>query len=163
MSLRLEDIELIRRVKYLYCRSLDTCDSGLMTTLLTEDAAVDYEGGAYRFQLQGRDAIVDALRQAFHGRFVGCHTVHHPIIDVHDDDTADGHWTLVDYALDMAQGDKATVGSAFYIDRYVKADGAWRIKTASYKRVYERVYIEQDVGLTAHMLGDRHEQGLAGR
>ena len=163
MSLRLEDIELIRRLKYLYCRSLDTCDSSLMTTLLTEDASIDYEGGTYRFQMQGRDAIVEALRQSFHAQFVGCHVVHHPVIDVHDDDTADGHWTLVDYALDMAQGNKTTVGSSFYIDTYVKTDGAWRIKTASYKRVYERVYIERDVGLTAHMLGDRHRQGLAGR
>ena len=68
MSLRLEDIELIKRVKYLYCRSLDTCDSSLAATLLTEDATIDYEGGTYHFKAQGRDAIVEALRQAFHAQ-----------------------------------------------------------------------------------------------
>ncbi len=161
MSMRLEDIELIKRVKYLYCRSLDTCDSGLVASLLTEDATIDYEGGTYHFKAEGREAIVEALRQAFHAQMVGCHTVHHPVIDVHDDDTADGHWTLVDYALNLVDR-KATVGSSFYVDTYVKTDGVWRIKTATYKRVYERVYVEPEVGLTAHMLADRHRQGLAG-
>jgi hypothetical protein len=26
MGLRLEDIELIKRVKYMYCRGIDSCD-----------------------------------------------------------------------------------------------------------------------------------------
>lgn len=155
MSLRLEDIELIKRVKYLYCRGLDSSDGPLLASLFTEDAGIDYRGGTYRFQMSGRDAIVEALVAAFHPRFVGSHTVHHPVIDVHDDDTADGHWTLVDYACDLAQGNKTTVGQSFYRDRYVKRDGRWLISFAEYDRVYERVWQEAQVNLTAHMLADK--------
>ena len=71
MSLRLEDIELIRRLKYLYCRAIDTCDSSLAASLLTEDVTIDYEGGTYHFTAEGREAVVDALRQAFHAQLVG--------------------------------------------------------------------------------------------
>ena len=69
MTLRLEDIELIRRLKYSYSRALDTCDTEVLASLLTEDAAIDYRGGSYHFKLKGRDAIVAALRAAFHSRF----------------------------------------------------------------------------------------------
>jgi hypothetical protein len=32
-----------------------------------------------------------------------------------------------------------TIGSALYRDTYVKVDGAWKIATSSYTRVYEIV------------------------
>ena len=155
MSLHLEEIELIKRLKYAYCRGIDTCNTDLLATLFTEDADIDYRGGTYRFQMKGRDAIVAALGQAFHARFVGSHTVHMPEIEVHEDGTADGLWTLLDYALDLDSGN-ATVGAAHYRDRYVKRDGRWLITHAEYDRVYERSYAERDVGLTAHMLAAIH-------
>ena len=155
MALRLEDIELIKRVKYLYCRGIDTCDIELLRSLFTEDMSVDYVGGTYRFQAEGRDQVLAALEQAFHSGFVSSHTVHHPIIDVHDDDTADGHWTLVDYALDLSRGNLVTVGSSFYVDKYVKQDGAWKIRRATYNRLFERVYVEKEPALTAHLLAEK--------
>ena len=156
MTLRLEDIELIKRTKYLYCRGIDTCDIDLLDALFTDDISIDYQGGTYRFQACGKAAVLEALRQAFHGQFVGSHTVHHPIIDVHDDDTADGHWTLVDFALELNRNSQ-TQGSAFYRDKYVKRDGRWLITQATYSRLFERVGpIERHLQLTAHYLADRH-------
>jgi len=155
MSLPLEEIERIKQLKYAYSRAIDTCDTERLAILFTEDAEVDYRGGTYRFQAQGRDAIVAAIGRSFHAEFVGSHTVHMPEIVVHDDDTADGLWTLLDYALDL-RDNKATVGAAHYRDRYVKQNGRWLIRRAEYDRVYERVYTERDVGLTAHMLATIH-------
>ena len=152
MSLRLEDIELIRRLKYSYVRMLDTGDIDGVAALFTEDAEIDYRGGSYRFTLQGRDRIVEAMRGAFHPQLVGSHTVHMPIIDVHDDDTADGRWTLIDYALNLAEDNKTTVGAAHYVDRYVSRDGRWLIARTEYDRVYERVYHDPAPGVTAHLL-----------
>jgi uncharacterized protein (TIGR02246 family) len=163
MSMHLEDIERIKQLKYRYCRAIDLCDTAALRTMFTEDASVDYLGGSYHFEISGRDAIVDMLRDSFYPQFVGCHTVHQPVIEVHDDDTADGEWTLLDYALKMDKGNEATVGAATYKDHYVKRDGAWLIHRATYQRVYERVYTEQEVGLTAHLLGERHRLGLAGK
>lgn len=158
MTLRLEDIELIKRTKYLYCRGIDTCDLELLDSILTEDISVDYKGGTYRFQAAGKPAVLEALRMAFHGQFVGSHTVHHPIIDVHDDDTADGHWTLIDLSLELDRNSQ-TQGCSFYRDQYVKRGGHWLIQRATYSRLYERVGpIEPQLKLTAHLLGERHRK-----
>lgn len=155
MSLRLEDIELIRRLKYTYSRALDTGDMATVASLFAEDATIDYRGGSYHVQLTGRDAIVGALSGMFNPQFVGSHTMHMPVIDVLDDENATGTWTLLDYALNLAEGNKTTVGSAIYRDRYVKQDGRWLIAHSEYDRVYERVYFDPAPGLTAHFLAQR--------
>ena len=155
MALRLEDIELIKRLKYRYCTAIDTCDTETFPSLFTPDVSVDYVGGSYRFQASGRDAVIAALTAAFHSRFLSSHTVHHPIIDVHDDDTADGRWTLVDYNIEFNHR-MVTSGSSFYVDKYVKQDGEWRISFSSYSRLFERVEpLEGTPNLTAHYLGTK--------
>ena len=63
MSLRLEDIELIRRLKYKYWRCLDTGDIAGMREVFTEDVKVDYIGGSYRWQMAGREKILAVGRR----------------------------------------------------------------------------------------------------
>jgi hypothetical protein len=152
VSLRLEEMELIRRLKYTYSRAIDTGDIATVEGLFTEDATVDYRGGSYRVRLAGREAIVAALRGMFGPGLVGSHTVHMPVIDVADDDSATGTWTLIDYPLNLAEENKVTVGTAIYRDRYVRQAGRWLIAHSEYDRVYERVYHDPAPGLTAHML-----------
>lgn len=155
MALRLEDIELIKQLKYKYCRAIDTCDLALLESLLTPDAEVDYQGGIYRFHYVGRDNVMQAIREAFNPQLVSSHTVHHPIIEVHDDDTADGHWTLIDWTMSLAFGNTVVEGSSFYVDNYVKQDGRWLIRKATYSRLFERVHQIPDANLTAHLLGSK--------
>lgn len=150
--LRLKDIELIKRLKYRYARALDTGDIGRAGACFTENAEIDYRGGSYRFKQKGRVAIEEAMRTAFHPGLVGSHTMHMPVIDVYDDDTADGQWTLIDYALNLTDDNKATIGTAHYFDHYVKLDGHWLIARTEYNRIYGRVYREAEPGITAHML-----------
>ena len=155
MGLRLEDIELIKRVKYMYCRGIDSCDIPLLETLMTDDMSVDYVGGSYRFQANGKRDVLAAIEAAFHSDFVSCHTVHHPIIDVHDDDTADGHWTLTDYNIHLGYL-QLTQGCSFYVDRYVKQSGRWLIQRSTYSRLYEEVRtLTERPNLTAHLLGQQ--------
>lgn len=153
MSLRLEDIELIKQLKYKYCRGIDTCDIALLDSIMTDDMSVDYLGGSYHFQAEGKAAVLAALKAAFHPNFVGSHTVHHPIIEVHDDGTADGHWTLIDYSLNLNDL-RVTQGSSFYKDRYRFEGGQWKLQRASYTRLYEMVEtLPARPTLTAHLLG----------
>ena len=65
MSLRLEDIELIRRLKYKYWRCLDTGDIAGMREVFTEDVKVDYIGGSYRWQMAGREKILQSVAGSF--------------------------------------------------------------------------------------------------
>jgi len=155
MSLPLEDLELIRRVKYAYCRCIDTANTNEVRTLFTEDASVCYVGGTYRFEAQGRDKIVEALGYAFHAEAIAVHNVHHPEIDFVSPGEATGVWYLKDWFLDLRRK-IITDGTSLYRDRYVKQDGRWLIQHASYERVYEIVTpIDEAPNITAHLLAQR--------
>jgi uncharacterized protein (TIGR02246 family) len=152
MSLRLEDIEKIRQLKYRYWRSIDTGDIAALEELFTEDVRVDYIGGSYRWQMQGRDKIIESIAQSFHANAVACHTGHHPEIEVLTDTTATGTWYLTDVFINLAEKIRTT-GSALYRDKYVQQRGQWRIAESTYERLYEEVEkFEKMPNLTAHYL-----------
>jgi SnoaL-like domain len=152
MSLRLEDIELIRRLKYRYWRCIDTGDIAGIRDAFTEDVKIDYIGGSYRWQMQGREQILQSIAGAFNANAVACHTGHHPEIDVLSETTASGIWYLTDVFINLA--DKVrTVGSALYRDKYLKQGGQWRIAESQYERIYEEVeQLKELPNLTAHWL-----------
>jgi len=152
MPLPLEDLELIRRLKYRYCRCIDTANFDELRGLFVEDASVCYVGGTYRFEAQGRDSILDALGYAFHAEAIALHHVNHPEIDFVSDTEATGVWYLKDWFLDL-RNKIITDGSALYRDTYVKRGGEWLIKRATYERIYEIVTpFEQAPNITAHWL-----------
>ena len=139
VALRLEDIELIKQLKHRYCRFLDTADAEGLRSTLTEDIVVDYVGASYHFHAEGRDEVVRLLNAAFHEDFVGVHTVHQPEIEVSDDgQSAQGRWTLTDWAVDLRTGIE-TSGACMYRDEYVREDGEWRIRRSAYRRLFEKV------------------------
>ena len=138
MALRLEDIELIQRLKHKYLRCVDTANIEELRDLFTEDITVDFVGATYRWQMEGREAFLAGLKAAFHPRGVASHVAHHPEIDVLTDTTAEGRWYLTDFFIDLG-ANQLTTGTVLYRDEYVKLDGAWRIKLTSYQRIYERV------------------------
>jgi hypothetical protein len=152
MSLMLEDMELIRQLKYRYCRCIDTANIEELKELFTEDAGVCYVGGTYRFEVQGRDAILDALANAFHSEAIALHHVNHPEIEVTSATTATATWYLKDWFLDL-RNRIITDGSSLYKDRYVKRDGKWLIEFASYERIFEIVTpFTETPNITAHWL-----------
>lgn len=152
MALPLEDIELIRQLKYAYCRCIDTANIAELRTLFTEDAAVCYVGGTYRFEAQGRDTIIDALENAFHADAIAMHHVNHPEITVTSPTEATGVWYLKDWFLDLRHK-VITDGTSLYRDRYVKRDGKWLIQYASYERIFEIVTpVTETPNITAHYL-----------
>jgi hypothetical protein len=152
MTLRLEDLELIKRLKYAYCRCIDTAGIDELRDLLTEDVSVCYVGGSYRFECAGREAVLEALASAFHSQAIALHHVNHPEIDFISDNEATGTWYLKDWFLDLKHR-IITDGSALYRDTYVREGGRWKIKRASYERIFEIVTpFEQAPNITAHWL-----------
>jgi len=149
MSLPLEDFELIRQLKYRYCRCIDTADLDELATLFTEDAGVCYVGGSYRFEVQGRDKILEAIGFAFHAEAIAFHHVNHPETSPTE---ATGTWYLKDWFCDL-RNKIVTDGSALYRDRYVKQGGEWKIRFASYERIFEIVTpFTEPPNITAHWL-----------
>ncbi len=152
MALPLEDIELIKQLKYAYCRCIDTANLEELKTLFTEDASVRYEGGSYLFEAQGRDKILEAIGYAFHAEAIAFHHVNHPEITVTSATDATGVWYLKDWFLDL-RNKIITDGSSLYRDTYVKQDGRWLIKRATYSRIFEIVTpFTETPNITAHYL-----------
>ncbi|MGH8561109.1 MAG: nuclear transport factor 2 family protein, partial [Nevskiales bacterium] len=158
----LEDIEHIKRLKYRYCRCIDTANIKELAELFTEDASICYVGGSYRFEAQGRDKIVEAIGYAFHSQAIAFHHVNHPEIDLVSPTEATGTWYLKDWFLDLKHR-IITDGSALYKDTYVKQDGKWLIKRATYSRIFEIVTpVTETPNITAHYLAQHGKKLPAG-
>lgn len=148
----LEDIEQIKRVKYRYCRCIDTANVTELKELFTEDASICYVGGSYKFEAEGRDKICEAIGYAFHAEAIAFHHVNHPEIDLVSPTEATGTWYLKDWFLDLKHK-IITDGSALYKDTYVKQGGKWLIKRATYSRIFEIVTPVTEIpNITAHYL-----------
>jgi SnoaL-like domain len=162
MSQQLEDIEAIKRLKYRYCRCIDTANIKELAELFTEDASVRYVGGSYLFEAQGRDKIIEAIGYAFHAEAIAFHHVNHPEIDLVSATEATGVWYLKDWFLDLRHK-IITDGSSLYRDTYVKQNGKWLIKRATYERIFEIVTpFEQAPNITAHWLAKHGKKLPAG-
>jgi ketosteroid isomerase-like protein len=149
---QLSDIEDIRQLKHRYFRAIDTGDAALLATLFTEDVTIDYRGGAYRAQLQGRANMLDFIGTAFNSDIVAQHHGHSPEISMTGDHTATGTWYLEDRFIDPER-QQDTVGTALYRDRYRRDPDGWKIAHSEYDRVYEIVRpIPPEEKLTFHML-----------
>ena len=154
MALRLEDIELIKRLKHAYFRCIDTLAIDELRELLAADVRVDYQGGSYHWQVEGREELIQSIVAAHNPDVVATTFGHHPEIDVLSEREATGIWYLQDMYLNLKAKTLLT-GAAIYRDRYVREDGAWRIKETGYTRIYERIEpVTEPPNLTAHLLAN---------
>jgi SnoaL-like domain len=159
---QLSDLEDIRTVKHRYFRSIDTADMAMLDTLFTDDVFVEYIGGGYRVQLEGKANMLEFIANSFPETALAMHHGHMPDISFTGPDTAEGIWYLEDVFIDLELG-KHTAGSALYRDHYVRQESGWKIARTIYERVIEIVYpISKDGEITAHYLA-KHGRKLADR
>jgi ketosteroid isomerase-like protein len=161
MTLPLEDYELIRQVTYRYYRAVDTGDFATASECFTPDASMLLVGGSYRFEQQGRDAIIGALKSILNGGVAAMHTAHHPEIRLLDENSAEGVWYLTDWALHL-EHKTVTGGACLVRNRYVRDGSDWRIRHYGYTRIYEQTeQLDRLPHISAHALRDA-TQGPAG-
>jgi hypothetical protein len=133
---RLMDIEAIKQLKHAYFRCLDTANFKELEQLFHDDVTVDFVGGSYEWKLNGKDEYLASLRKSFTREAVGHHNGHHPEIQMLSENEATGIWYLADDMWILTHKFH-TKGTAMYWDRYVKADGRWKIRETRYRRLYE--------------------------
>jgi len=151
MTMRLEDIERIKMLKHRYMRMLDSGDSDGLRDCFVPEATIRYEGGSYLYEAAGREEIIGLLSQMQNNQYVGMHLALMPEITVHDAETAEGRWYMIDWAFNLATN-RETEGAAFYQDRYVVRDGEWKILHSGYVRAFEKVaYHEKPIDLHSHL------------
>jgi ketosteroid isomerase-like protein len=139
-----KDLEAIKRLKYKYMRCIDTKQWEEIAECFTDDATAAYSGGKYSYA--GRDAIVEFLSGAMGAdSFHSSHQVSQPEIELVDENTATGTWSLQDIVIE-SKFDITIQGAAFYEDEYRRgSDGTWRISKTGYKRTYEEMFSRASV------------------
>ena len=128
----MSDQSAIERLKYRYLRALDLKLWDEFADTLTPDVTASY-GPKLRFE--GRDAVVDFMRNSLPPAIITVHQCHHPEIVI-DGDSATGTWYLDDKVI-ISEHRMLLTGAAFYDDTYRRDDGTWRIARTGYVRSYE--------------------------
>jgi uncharacterized protein (TIGR02246 family) len=124
---QLLDIEAIKQLKARYFRAIDTKDWNAFAEVFTPDAVMELPEADG--EERGRDAIVAAVSAILEG----ARTVHHghmPEIEITGPDSATGVWAMADYVEwpRLETGARVgIIGYGHYRERYLRADGGWRI------------------------------------
>lgn len=141
----LVELELIKRTKYAYLRTLDCKEWDELSGLLTDDVTSSYSDGKYTFQ--GRQEVMKFLQESMGSPLmITQHNCHHPEIDFLSPTSAVGLWYLKDLVINEADPAKPDVhpivleGTGIYEDKYRKVNGEWKICHTGYQRIYREIF-----------------------
>ncbi|MBB5686757.1 nuclear transport factor 2 family protein [Sphingobium boeckii] len=125
-----QDWLAIANLKARYCRLLDTKDWTRFAGLFTEDLVIDATGSGGP-RLEGRAAAIASVRASIDTAKT-VHQVHTPEIELEGDD-ARAIWAMQDRLI-WPDG-RTLTGYGHYHERYVRADGDWRISESRLTRL----------------------------
>lgn len=131
-------IEEIKRLKHRYFRTLDLKQWEEFGDCLAEDVTARYGTQAMGEPLHydNRADVVAFMEKNLGGGTITVHIANHPEIEV-DGDTASGSWAFEDTVI-VPDFKVQIRGAGYYRDTYRRdADGAWRIASTEYERIYE--------------------------
>ena len=57
-------------------------DFDLLDNIFSQDITIDYRGGTYRWESEGKKPLRKVLDIAFHNQTAAMHTAHHPEIEI---------------------------------------------------------------------------------
>ena len=134
----LEAIEAIKRLKYRYFRTLDLKTWEEFGDCLATDIRARYGTQVMEepVHFDDRESVVAFMSENLGRGVITVHVAHHPEIEV-DGTEATSSWCFEDTVI-VPEFQTLIRGAGYYTDRYRKdADGAWRISSTEYERIYE--------------------------
>lgn len=142
-------IEEIRKLKYRYCRAIDTADWSLFTGLFLPDAVMDLSatGGANvtgeRIR-RSREEIVKFISATIAPGAHALHRGHMGEIEVTSDSTAEAIWAG-EWDAWFADDNplKERHGAGYYYEDYTKVDGQWFISSIKIDNVIHEEVISR--------------------
>jgi hypothetical protein len=135
-------VEEIKCLKYRYFRSLDLKDWDTFGDCLAEDVSARYGTQAMGEPLHydNRAAVVEFMSANLGPGVITMHVANHPEVTIHgegDGDSATGSWAFEDTVI-VPDFKIIIRGAGYYNDTYRRdPDGAWRIASTGYERIYE--------------------------
>ena len=155
-------IEEIKRLKHRYFRTLDLKQWDDYADCLAEDISARYGTQAMGEPLHfdSRSEVVDYMAGNLGPGIVTIHIANHPEIDV-DGDTATGSWAFEDTVI-VPEFKVQIRGGGYYVDTYRRdPDGAWRITSTQYERIYEAMTSLDDLP-SFKLIANRWDPALNG-
>jgi SnoaL-like domain len=141
----LASVEEIKRLKHRYFRTLDLKEWETFGNCLATDVRAHYGTQAMGEPLHydSREAVVEFMSANLGPSVITMHVANHPEIDV-DGETATGTWAFEDTVI-VPDFKVSIRGAGYYHDSYRRdPDGAWRITSTEYERVYEAMTSLED-------------------
>lgn len=139
--------EQIRRMKFRYMRAIDTHDLEIMRDVFCEDCRSWFGNGTY--SNEGKANVLGFFERLLVPGFISSHIAVHSEIDLHSEDAASAIWRVEDtchfiepYPTGLAfpvEEFRLLQGAGHYYDEYVRIEGAWKIKSSGYVRIYEHM------------------------
>lgn len=161
----LDSLEQIKRLKHRYFRTLDLKQWDEFGDCLTEDVHATYGTQAMGKQLRydDRAGVVAFMRDNLGSGVITMHVAQHPEIDV-SGDTASGTWGFEDTVI-VPEFKVIIRGAGYYHDTYRRdpaddGEGAWRIASTEYDRIYEAMTSLEDTP-SFKLIANRWDPGLA--
>ena len=153
-------IEEIKRLKYRYFRTLDLKGWDEFGDCLAEDVVARYGTQAMDEPLHfdTRADVVAFMSENLGRGIITMHVANHPEIEV-DGDTASGSWAFEDTVI-VPDLKVQIRGGGYYLDTYREdPDGAWRIASTKYDRIYEAMTSLDDTP-SFTLIANRWDPGL---
>ena len=141
----LASVEEIKRLKHRYFRTLDLKDWDTFGDCLATDVRASYGTQAMGEPLKydNRESVVEFMSKNLGPSVITMHVANHPEIEV-DGDSASGSWAFEDTVI-VPDFKVLIRGAGYYRDTYRRdADGAWRIASTEYERIYEAMTSLED-------------------
>ena len=141
----LASVEEIPRLQHRYFRTLDLKEWETFGDCLATDVRARYGTQAMGEPLHydSREAVVEFMSMNLGPSVITMHVASHPEIVV-DGDMASGTWAFEDTVI-VPDFKVSIRGAGYYRDTYRRDDdGAWRIASTEYDRVYEAMTSLED-------------------
>ena len=154
-------IEEIKRLKHRYFRTLDLKLWEEFGDCLTEDVTARYGTQAMGEPLHydSRADVVAFMSENLGDGVITIHIANHPEIDV-DGGSATASWAFEDTVI-VPTFQTQIRGGGYYRDTYRREpDGAWRIASTQYERIYEAVTSLNDTP-SFKLIANRWDPSLA--
>lgn len=115
----------LEQAKARYCRLMDTKAWSALSDLLAEDVAFDLAGDdPSSTPITGRDDVLAAVGSAV-AEAITVHQVHSPEFEIVSPDEVRAIWAVQERVV--WENGASLTAFGHYHDRWVRADGAWRI------------------------------------
>jgi len=138
----IEDIEIIKKLKYKYLRCLDGKLWDEMEECFAEDVKASYFND--EIKTDGKESTLQFFRMGLTEDIIALHHGHHPEIEITSETTARGTWGLYNFLIDK-KGNRAQRVGGIYHEEYVKEDGRWKIKSIICRQLFHEHWERQDM------------------